>query len=285
MEKKNAIITGADGGMGREITLALAEAGYHVIMLCYSAQMGEDCIRELRKKTDRGEMEVMQVDLSSMKSVEQVADQIIARGKPINLLMNNAGMLARQLVRTEDGFEKTVAVNYVAPYFLTRKLLPLMHCGSRVVSMISCSYVKGKLGPHFFSHGKEGEFSRIPVYSNTKLALWYFTSELARRVRDRGILVNAADPGIVSTEIIRMHKWFDVLTDHIYRPFIRTPRQGADMAIRLLLDPDFQQVSGGVFHSGRQKKVRRKFSRPEKMLALWNETENRLKQMGHVLLD
>lgn len=74
-----------------------------------------------------------------------------------------------------------------------------------------------------FSSGEKGSFWRIPIYSNTKLALLLFTIELAERLRARGITVNAADPGIVSTNIIRMDQWFDPLTDIFFRPFIRTP--------------------------------------------------------------
>ena len=280
MEKKNAIITGADGGMGREITRAVAASGYHVYMLTYSEELGKKCRDEISAETGNEEMEVVQVDLSSMRSIELVAERFLSAGTKIDLLMNNAGMLATHLVQTADGFENTVAVNYIAPYFLSRKLLPLMHRGSRIVSMVSCSYVEGEIGPSFFSNGKEGGFSRIPIYSNTKLALWYFTNELSRRVQDQGILVNCADPGIVNTEIIRMHKWFDVLTDLIYRPFIRTPKQGADTAVALLLDSGFQKSTGGMFHSRKRKRVPARFRKQEEMEALWKETESQLKKAG-----
>ena len=91
---------------------------------------------------------------------------------------------------TEDGLERTVSVNYVAPYLLTRKLIPLMEKGSRIVNMVSCTYAIGRLDfPDFFHLGKRGGFWRIPVYSNTKLALTLFTLELAARVKERGIVV------------------------------------------------------------------------------------------------
>ena len=90
---------------------------------------------------------------------------------------------------------------------------------------------------------EEGSFWRIPIYSNTKLALWLFTRKLAEMLKDKGITVNAADPGIVSTNIISMDMWFDPLTDVLFRPFIRTPRQGADTAIRLLLAPELEGES------------------------------------------
>ena len=229
---KLAIITGADGGMGTEITRAVAQAGYHVIMLCYTLFKGEERKNQLILETGNKEIEVRQIDLSSMASVTNVADDLLGRGKHIDLLMNNAGTMSTSgLITTEDGLEYTVAVNYVAPFLLTLKLLPLMGKGTRIVNMVSCTYAIGRITPEFFTRGKRGSFWRIPVYSNTKLALWFFTRELSERLKAEGITVNAADPGIVSTNIIRMDMWFDPLTDILFRPCIRTPKQGAATAV------------------------------------------------------
>ena len=175
---------------------------------------------------------------------------------------------------TEDGLERTVSVNYVGPYLLTRKLLPLMGAGSRIVNMVSCTYAIGKLDfPDFFLRGRKGSFWRIPIYSNTKLALTLFTLELAARVRERGIVVNAADPGIVSTDIITMHMWFDPLTDILFRPFIRTPRQGAATAVSLLLDEEAGKRTGTLNVSCRPKPLSDKFLHHSQMKELWRLTE------------
>ena len=130
---KLAIITGADGGMGTEITRAVAQAGYHVIMLCYTLFKGEERKNQLILETGNKEIEVRQVDLSSMASVTNIADDLLGRGKHIDLLMNNAGtMSSGGLITTEDGLEYTVAVNYVAPFLLTTgspKISPHCHNG------------------------------------------------------------------------------------------------------------------------------------------------------------
>lgn len=276
MMKKTAVITGADGGMGSEITKAVAMAGYHVIMVCYTSFKGEEKKSRIILDTGNEDIEVVQADLSSMESVVDAVDKIKDKTPSVELLMNNAGTMCTHYVRTEDGFEHTVAVNYLAPYLLTRRLLPIMHEGSRIVNMISCTYAIGKIGPHFFTKGREGSFFRIPVYSNTKLALWLFTRELSERVKSRGITVNAADPGIVSTNIIRMDEWFDPLTDIFFRPFIRTPRQGAETAIRLLLDEQFGNLTGRMFASSKEKKVSEKYMHHPQTKELWNMTEQNL---------
>lgn len=278
--KKTAIITGADGGMGTEITRAVAQAGYHVIMICYTAFKGEERKSQLILETKNTDIEVVQADLSSLESLTHAIGKLIKKVGSIDLLMNNAGTMATHFTQTEDGFEHTVAVNYIAPYLLTRKLLPLMHPGSRIVNMVSCTYSIGKIGSQFFQKGKQGSFWRIPIYSNTKLALWLFTRELSQRLKDTGITVNAADPGVVSTNIISMDMWFDPLTDLLFRPCIRTPREGADMAIRLLLNPEYENQTGNMYVSGKQRKLKPQYLNHPQMKSLWEDTEKELTERG-----
>lgn len=257
-----------------EITRAVASAGYRVIMACRNLQAAEHKRQMLVRETGNPDIEVMGIDLASLASVAAFADELLKRGDSLALLMNNAGTMETERRLTEDGLERTVSVNYVAPYLLTRKLLPLMGEGSRVVNMVSCTYAIGRLHfPDFFLRGRRGGFWRIPVYSNTKLALTLFTLDLARRVKEKGIVVNAADPGIVSTNIISMHMWFDPLTDIFFRPFIRTPRRGAATAIRLLLDEDGVKRTGTLYAGCRPQALSEKYTRHAQMEELWRETE------------
>lgn len=260
--------------MGMEITRAVATAGYQVIMACRDSQAAEPKRQLLMRETGNPCIEVLPVNLASLASVATFAENLLERGEPLALLMNNAGTMETERRTTEDGLEQTVSVNYVGPYLLTRRLLPLMGEGSRIVNMVSCTYAIGHLDfPDFFLRGRKGNFWRIPIYSNTKLALTLFTIDLARRVRDRGIVVNAADPGIVSTNIITMHMWFDPLTDVLFRPFIRTPRQGAATAIGLLLDEDAGKRTGTLNVSCHPKALSDKYVRHVQMEELWEKTE------------
>ena len=270
-----AVITGADGGMGMEITRAVATAGYQVIMACRDPQAAEPKRQLLMRETGNPRIETAPIDLASLASVAAFAEHLLKRGEPLALLMNNAGTMETERRITEDGLERTVSVNYVGPYLLTRKLLPLMGEGSRIVNMVSCTYAIGHLDfPDFFLRGRKGGFWRIPIYSNTKLALTLFTIDLASRVKHKGIVVNAADPGIVSTNIITMHMWFDPLTDILFRPFIRTPRKGAATAVGLLLDEDAGKRTGTLNASCRPKSLSEKYTRHVQMEELWERTES-----------
>lgn len=275
MKQKLAVITGADGGMGMEITRAVATAGYKVIMACRDPEIAEEKRQLIMRETGNIALEIVPVNLASLSSTASFANELLQRGEVITLLMNNAGTMETRRCITEDGLERTVSVNYVAPYLLTRKLLPLMGEGSRIVNMVSCTYAIGQLDfPDFFLRGKKGAFWRIPIYSNTKLALTLFTIALSKKVKEKGIIVNAADPGIVSTKIITMHMWFDPLTDIFFRPFIRTPRQGAATAISLLLDEDAGKRTGTLNVSCHPKQLSEKFFHHVQMKELWDKTED-----------
>lgn len=272
---KLAIITGAGTGMGFEEAKAVAAKGFHTIMACHHPDKAEEKRQEIIKETGNENVEVMGIDLADLSSVRRFADEVKARFQHLDLLMNNAGTLATKLQTTADGLERTVAVNYVGPYLLTRLLLPLMGEGSRIVNMVSLTYRTGKLEfPDFFTHGRKGSFWRIPIYSNTKLALTLFTFNLAERLKDKGITVNASDPWIVSTNIIRMHNFIDPLTDIFFRPFIRSPRQGADTAIHLLLDEDKAGQTGTFNRSNRIVNVGNKYLHHKQMQELWDRTED-----------
>ena len=274
MKQKLAVITGADGGMGMEITRAVAAAGYKVIMACRDPEIAEEKRQLIMRETGNIALEIVPVNLASLSSTASFANELLQRGEAITLLMNNAGTMETKRRITEDGLERTVSVNYVAPYLLTRKLLPLMEEGSRIVNMVSCTYAIGRLDfPDFFLRGKRGAFWRIPIYSNTKLALTLFTIALSEKVKEKGIIVNAADPGIVSTKIITMHMRFDPLTDIFFRPFIRTPRQGAATAISLLLDEDAGKRTGTLNVSCHSKQLSEKFFHHVQMKELWDKTE------------
>lgn len=173
MMKKTAVITGADGGMGSEITKAVAMAGYHVIMVCYTSFKGEEKKSRIILDTGNEDIEMVQADLSSMESVVDAVDKIKDKTPSVELLMNNAGTMCTHYVRTEDGFEHTVAVNYLAPYLLTRRLLPIMHEWSRIVNMISCTYAIGKSVLISLLRGVKGVSSE---YRFTVIQSWHYGS-------------------------------------------------------------------------------------------------------------
>lgn len=276
--KKYAVITGASGGMGYEITKEVAKAGYHVIMACFTHEKAEKKRAQIIQETGNRDIEIEYLNLASFKTVKAFSERLHQKQIQIDLLMNNAGTMPEKRILTEDNIEYTVSVNYASPFLLTHLLLDLMNTNSRIVNMISCTYKIGKLNhDYFMTQGKKGKFDRIAIYSNSKLALSLFTMSFAEKYKNKGITINGADPGIVNTPIIRMNKWFDPLTDIFYRPFIRTPRQGADTAIELLLNDKYQNCNGQLFVNRKAIKVKPKIANHPDKVWLWNKTKEILK--------
>ena len=274
--KKIAIITGADGCMGSEIARAVAMKGYHVIMASKNIERARLKRQWIIDESGNSDVEIMPIDLASLATVKEFAENILKREEPVALLMDNSGILEQEgRTITVDGIERTVSVNYVGHYLLTRLLIPKMERGSRIVSMTSLTYKWGRIFfPSFFETGCRGFFWRIFPYCNSKLAITLFTLKLARQLKDKGITVNCADPGVVATDIIYFKMWFDCLTRALFVPVIRTPRQGAATAIRLLLSPEVEGQTGTFNISCHEKKLKKKYLQHPLIDPLWEKTED-----------
>jgi NAD(P)-dependent dehydrogenase (short-subunit alcohol dehydrogenase family) len=255
MDKKIAIITGANGGLGKVHTKTLVNAGYEVIMACRNIPKSTQIYESIKAETG-GSIELFELNLASFTSIKNFAELIKSRYTEIDILLNNAGLLCHKSEVTEENFEMTVGVNYLGHYFLTYLLLPLMREKSRIVNMVSLTYKYGKISANIFNPLSNKEFRRFETYSNSKLALLYFTLDLAEELKGRGISVNCADPGIVSTNIIRMGiNVIDYLCDRFFRPLIKTPEKGADTMLYLALSDEIKGKTGLYYVNRKNKKI------------------------------
>lgn len=255
-----AIITGANGGMGREITKKVASAGYITIMACRSIKTATPVYEEIKKEV-KGDIRLMELDLASFISIKNFIAEIKEKYTHIDLLLNNAGVLCHTPQVTEENIEKTVGVNYLGHYILSHQLLPLMRQGTRIVNMVSLTYKYGKIDENLFKP-VESDFKRFTIYSNSKLAFFYFTMNAAEAWKEKGITVNCADPGIVSTKMIRMGiKIIDDLCDIFFRPLIKSPSQGARTLLHLALSEDTKELTGQYFLNKKRAKVPSKILR------------------------
>ena len=253
---KVVIITGADGGMGQEHVRATVKAGYEVVMGCHHPEKGK-AVRDRLAAETGGSISVIPLDLASFDSIYAFVEEVRNRFGHVDLLLNNAGVLLHKAGQTEQGIEKTVGVNYLGHYLLTRELLPLIPAGSRIVNMVSLTIRYGKIDHDIFNPVDEKHFNRFRTYSDSKLALLYFTLDLADELKDKGILVNCADPGIVSTNIIRQgNVVVDKLCDWFFRPIIYQPAKGASTMLHLALTPDLN-VTGKCFANKKEVKLKR----------------------------
>ena len=249
---KTAIITGADGGMGSEITKALAIAGYTTIMASLPNLNAEKKLFQIKEKT-KGDIVLLPLDLTSPKSIFHFVEKLKTDYPKIDILINNAGVLYPKNKTLEEKWDHTTMVNYFGHYLLTNKLLPLLQEGAKIVNVCSLTYRFGKIYPQMFACGRNTWVQQVYNYSNSKLAILYFTLDLAEQLKERNITANCSDPGIVGTKIIAMNnRFFDIVCDIFARPFMKSPKKGASTAIYLALNEKANNITGGYFKNEKQ---------------------------------
>jgi retinol dehydrogenase 14 len=254
---KTALITGANSGMGKAAAAALADRGYHVLMLCRSEPRGKAALAEILAVPNRS-AELLLCDLASLKSVRSVSEALKTRFQTLDLLINNAGVICLDRRKSEDGYELQFAVNHLGHFLLTHLLLPLLEASSegRIVVYSSGAHKIGKI--HFEDIDLEKHYSGIRSYAQSKLANILFTKELARRLRESGssVTVNACHPGAVATEMgIDRDTGFGKGITKILKPFFQSPEEGADTALFLALDSQVQAISGEYFYKRKIAKI------------------------------
>jgi NAD(P)-dependent dehydrogenase (short-subunit alcohol dehydrogenase family) len=199
-----ALVTGT-GGLGYETALALARAGAEVLLAGRNKQKGEAAVREIGQQVPRAKIRFERLDLASLASVSACGAKLIAEDRPLDLLINNAGVMTppkRQA--TSDGFELQFGTNYLGHFALTAKLLPLLRRAAqpRVVNLSSLAHRSGKI--HFEDLQFTRSYKPWAAYGQSKLAMSMFAFELDRRSRAQGwgLISNASHPGFARTDLI-----------------------------------------------------------------------------------
>ncbi len=202
---KLALVTGANSGIGYQAALELARHGAHVLLGCRDAGKGAAALERVKRETPGASAEVLLLDMASLASVRSVAEQMVGSGRALDLLINNAGVMAfpeRQL--TVDGFERQFGTNHLGHFALTGLLVPalLRADAPRVVTVSSLAHRSGKIE----MDNLQSERKYVPwhAYNNSKLANLLFAKELDRRARAQGsrIVSIPVHPGVSRTSIV-----------------------------------------------------------------------------------
>jgi retinol dehydrogenase 14 len=253
MAGRTVLITGGTSGIGKATALGLARKGAHVAITGRDRGRTEAAAREL--ESVGGEVDFFVADLSSQTQLRALAEQVLQVLPVINVLVNNVGGYWNTLHVTEDGYERTLAVNHLAPFLLTNLLLERMQnsAGARVVTVSSQAHAAGRID--FDDLQGQQSYSGAKAYNQSKLANVLFTYELARRLRAKTVTANALHPGVVRTafgaEDPASVQRFLV---PIVRPFMKSPEQGAATSIHLASSPDLEEVSGRYFANCKAKR-------------------------------
>jgi NAD(P)-dependent dehydrogenase (short-subunit alcohol dehydrogenase family) len=241
---RTAVVTGASGGLGLQTALVLAGRGARVVLACRDLGKAERAAGLIRAQAGPDSVAIVHLDLARMASVAAAAGDIRAACPRLDLLINNAAVMAAPYHRTEDGFEATFATNHLGHFALTGLLLErlLQTPGSRVVTVSSVGHRDGVM--HFDDLQFTQKYSHRHAYWQSKLANLLFTYELSARLQAAGAptMALAAHPGVVGTELWRTSSWLErVVTSPRMRMInfrlVHSVEQGALPMLRAATDP------------------------------------------------
>jgi NAD(P)-dependent dehydrogenase (short-subunit alcohol dehydrogenase family) len=201
---KLAVITGSNSGLGFGLARRLSAAGADVVMAIRNRAKGEAAIDEIRATVPDAKLTIKPLDLSSLAGVAALGEQLNADGRPIDILINNAGVMTPpKRDTTTDGFELQFGSNHLGHFALTAHLMPLLRAADspRVVSLSSLAARQGRI--HFDDPQFEKSYTPMQAYGQSKLAVLMFARELNRRSKEAGwgILSDAAHPGLTKTNL------------------------------------------------------------------------------------
>lgn len=245
---KKAAITGANTGIGYETALQLAKENFQVIMLCRSKEKGEKAQKEIIEKSGNKYVELIVVDLASLKSIQQAAEKMMTHYPAIDVLINNAGVFSLKKEYTVDGFEKMIGVNYIGHFYLTKLLIPLLKKVERARIVVVSSNAYKMVHFDLSDLQPESRFSIAGNYGRSKLMTLLFAKELSKRLEDTNITVNLLHPGAVATSMgVNRKTGFGKTVYKFLKPFFKTPKEGAQTSIYLATSEEVKDSTGQFF--------------------------------------
>jgi retinol dehydrogenase-12 len=284
MAKPVCLITGATDGVGKATAQALARKGFFVVLAARSLAKAENIKREIATTSSAKDIDIIVGDLNSLRQVRQMAQTVQQRHPRLDLLINNAGIMAPERALTEDGYESSYQVNYLSHFLLTQLLLDALKNSdqARIINLSSSVYSIGKFEPGNLQ--SEQRFSAIGAYAASKLFVLMSTIELAERLRGGRITVNAVHPGVVNTHMLKSATGVFKLIALLATPVAVSPEKGAATSVYLATSPDVAAISGRYFADSKSKPVKSKFNTEKNRALLWDISMDalRLREPAHV---
>ena len=239
------MVTGANAGIGKATALGLAKMAATVLMVCRNRERGEAALTEVKRESGNDAVSLLLADLSSQTSIRHLAADFKAKYSHLHVLINNAGIITKKRVLTEDKLETQFAVNHLAYFLLTNLLLDTLKVSgpARIVNVSSHAHQRASID--FDNLQSERSYHRTHVYAWTKLANVLFTYELSRRLEGTQVTANCLHPGVIATNLVG---------DYLPRPlrFITqiigaSPEKGARTPLYLATSPEVEGVTGKYF--------------------------------------
>jgi NAD(P)-dependent dehydrogenase (short-subunit alcohol dehydrogenase family) len=252
------LVTGATDGLGRRVAQVVAAKGATMLLHGRNPERLKATLEELRIQPGSEKVSSYLADLSSLGAVRGLAYRIHSEHDRLDVLVNNAGIIARERRESEDGYELTFAVNYLSHFLLTRLLLPLLKdsAPARIVNVASA----GQSPLDFSNLMLERGYDAMKAYSQSKLAQVMFTFELADHLRGTGVTVNALHPAsLMDTKMVQSTFGYTM----------STVEEGTEAVVRLAVSQEVEGITGRYFDGTRQTRANRQAYNPRDRNRLW----------------
>ncbi|KAF5732374.1 short-chain dehydrogenase TIC 32 chloroplastic [Tripterygium wilfordii] len=282
-----AVVTGASSGIGAETARVLALRGVHVFMGVRNMAAGKDVKEAIVREIPNAKVDTLELDLSSMASVRKFASDYSASRRPLNLLINNAGIMAVPFTLSSDNIELQFATNHVGHFLLTSLLLDTMkktarnsNKGGRIVNVASdAHWLTYWEGIRFDKISDPSGYKRPLAYGQSKLANVLHANQLARTLKDEGVNItaNSLHPGVIKTNLFRYNSTFNGLMDKVGKFVFKNVQQGAATTCYVALHPQVEGTSGEYFADSNLARKSPKAKDPDLANKLWDFTMNLIK--------
>jgi retinol dehydrogenase 12 len=264
------LVTGANAGIGYETALDLARRGGRVHVACRSQAKGAAAVAAITAAADSDQVRLLLLDLADLASVRRAADDFLALGEPLHVLVNNAGVGGAR-GRTADGFEMHFGINHLGHFALTMALLPLLtdSTPARIVNVASEAHYQAKSIDFEGLRNRTKGITGLHEYAVSKLCNVLFAAELGRRLAGTGVTAYSLHPGVVASEIWRRVPW---PARQIMTRRMLTVEQGARTSLYCATSPEVAAQSGKYYDSCREVEPS-KVATPELAARLWEYSE------------
>ncbi|XP_057663421.1 retinol dehydrogenase 12-like [Diorhabda carinulata] len=268
---KTVLVTGANTGIGYETALEFAKRGARVILACRDLIRAEQAKNRIISLTKNDNVIVKELNLVSLKSVRDLAEDIKKTEDKLHILVNNAGVGFLKHKYTDDGLQILMQINYFGPFLLTVLLLDLLKRSgsSRIINVASYLAKIADLTPENINKPKEGYTN----YGNSKLGNILFTMKLARLLKNSDVTVYSVHPGVIATNIFNFYKGIGkLILNFLSSLFFKTPEQGAQTTLYTALEQGIEKYSGGHFEECSLVSTYAKAKDPDFSDKIWNKT-------------
>jgi NAD(P)-dependent dehydrogenase (short-subunit alcohol dehydrogenase family) len=286
-ELRTAVVTGASAGIGKATAVALVRIGWHVIGVGRDPARSTAAEAEIRAAAAAGaRVDFVRADFTLMSEVRRAAHEIVQLTSRIDALINNAGGVRDRLVVTPEGNEATFAANHLAPFLLTRELMPVLKATARTQPPGSVRVIAVSSSGHEYCPRMNwddlnllGRFTTGGAYCQAKLANLLFTRELSRRAAADGIVAQSMHPGVIDSNFVAHAD--EVMRSHMQKQGGKPPEHAAETLVFLATSPEAGRNGGRYFHACQEVPAAPQALDDAAARRLWEESERLLAKLGY----